>query len=319
MRNPKIFISYSHDSNEHKEWVLKFSSDLCFAGVDVILDQWDLRLGQDLSSFMHRGIEESDRVLMICSDNYVDRANSGKGGVGYERLIVSSEVVASIGTIKFIPVIRGNSGDKKTPSFLGPRMYIDFESDKRYTEQLARLVGELHSVTDSTKPKIGNKSNLPELLESRKEFDNINGVDDLFNATSRGDVAQIRKCLLSGVGINEKREFDDATALQVAIDNEQLRAVIYLLKNGADLYLRDRYGSCALDEAKVSDNHAIRKAIGRSISVRRKNLFGNTVYYNGEICPCCLGSSFKQDTWSNAGGDWGWSINCASCDWAYGE
>lgn len=44
----KTFISYAWDSEEHKNWVLKLASDLRRHGVDTILDQWDVRLGNDL-------------------------------------------------------------------------------------------------------------------------------------------------------------------------------------------------------------------------------------------------------------------------------
>ncbi len=46
-QNPKVFISYSHDSDEHKKWVLNLATKLRRHGVDAILDQWDLRIGQD--------------------------------------------------------------------------------------------------------------------------------------------------------------------------------------------------------------------------------------------------------------------------------
>ena len=42
---PKVFVSYSHDSQDHKDWVLKLATRLVANGVDVILDQWDLSLG----------------------------------------------------------------------------------------------------------------------------------------------------------------------------------------------------------------------------------------------------------------------------------
>ena len=45
---PKVFISYSHDSADHKEWVLDFATTLRNRGVDAILDQWDLKPGDDL-------------------------------------------------------------------------------------------------------------------------------------------------------------------------------------------------------------------------------------------------------------------------------
>src|SRR2546430_1051676 len=90
---PKAFISYSHDSAAHKEWILKLGKDLREAGVDVILDQWDLVPGQDVSLFMQKNIAEADRVIMVCSSDYVAKSDKGVGGVGYERLIVTAEVV----------------------------------------------------------------------------------------------------------------------------------------------------------------------------------------------------------------------------------
>src|SRR5258708_6519779 len=36
---PKVFLSYSHDSETHKDWVLKLATRLIANGVDVLLDQ----------------------------------------------------------------------------------------------------------------------------------------------------------------------------------------------------------------------------------------------------------------------------------------
>ncbi len=152
---PKAFISYSHDSPAHKEWVLKLATDLRAAGVDVVLDQWDLVPGQDISMFMQKEISDADRVVMICSDAYVDKAEKGLGGVGYERSIVTSEIVASIDTTRFIPVLRGAVGTKKIPSFLGPRLYINFENDSEYSQKLIDLAREIHNVSGIPKPPMG--------------------------------------------------------------------------------------------------------------------------------------------------------------------
>lgn len=77
---PKVFISYSHDTPDHKRWVGEIASNLVKNGVDVILDQWDLKFGEDLVKFMERGVHEVDRVLMICTETYVQKVNEGKGG-----------------------------------------------------------------------------------------------------------------------------------------------------------------------------------------------------------------------------------------------
>src|ERR1700674_303082 len=155
MSAPKAFISYSHDSSAHKDWVLKLGIDLRAKGVDVVLDQWDLVAGQDVSMFMQRGISETDRVIMICSSAYVAKSEQGVGGAGYERLIVTAEVVNSIDTIKFIPVLRGASRSKKTPSFLGPRLYIDFENDSEYELKLIELARQIHGAPAISKPPLG--------------------------------------------------------------------------------------------------------------------------------------------------------------------
>ena len=155
MPPPKAFISYSHDSAEHKAWVLKLASDLRGMGVDVELDQWDLVLGQDVSLFMQNGIAKADRVVMVCSGDYVRKAEGGVGGVGFERLIVTSEVVQSIDTIKFIPAIRNNNSKATVPSFLGPRFYVDFRNDHEYQDKLEELARHIHGAPATSKPPIG--------------------------------------------------------------------------------------------------------------------------------------------------------------------
>ena len=155
MSTLKIFISYSHDSDDHKAWVKTLGTDLRANGIDVVLDQWDLALGQDLSLFMQNGILKSDRVLMICTPNYVKRAEDGTGGAGYERLIVTAEMVQTIDTIKFIPVARGNHSDNIVPRFIGPRLYSDFRNDNDYEVKLKELLEDLHGLSSSSKPPLG--------------------------------------------------------------------------------------------------------------------------------------------------------------------
>lgn len=57
--HPKVFISYSWDTEdgnqEHKKWVYDLAVKLRSHGVDAILDQFDLRLGDDLLFLWNRG------------------------------------------------------------------------------------------------------------------------------------------------------------------------------------------------------------------------------------------------------------------------
>lgn len=155
MPAPRVFISYSHDSKEHKEWTNQLAADLRKNGIDVTLDQWDLSLGQDISLFMQNGIANSDKVLLICTENYVRKSEVGKGGVGFERLIVTAEVVQSIDTNKFIPIIVGQVGEPKVPKFLGPRLYSDFRDPAARFEKLEELCRALLGKPFSEKPPLG--------------------------------------------------------------------------------------------------------------------------------------------------------------------
>jgi DNA-binding CsgD family transcriptional regulator len=167
VQSPSVFISYSHDTDDHKEWVYAFSSDLVLNGVNVTLDQWDLKPGQDIVSFMHKGIARADRVILICSDNYVQKADNGSGGVGYEKLIVSAELAAKTDTSKFIPIVRGNSTDRKLPAFMGARLYVDFDRDDIYSKRLMECLRDLHGLPPRQRPQLGAFA-VPELMHSRE-------------------------------------------------------------------------------------------------------------------------------------------------------
>ncbi|WP_438847883.1 toll/interleukin-1 receptor domain-containing protein [Anaerocaecibacter muris] len=89
----KIFISYSHDSQEHKDKVLKLASLLYSHGAEVFFDQFNLQYGNDLPLFMEQGLTKSDYVLIICSDLYTKKANEGIGGIGYENVLLGNTII----------------------------------------------------------------------------------------------------------------------------------------------------------------------------------------------------------------------------------
>ena len=175
--HPKVFISYSHDSPEHKRWVSELGAKLRHKGVDAMLDQWDLGPGDDITQFMERGIIDSDRVLVVCTDQYVRKANAGEGGTGYERMIVTAQLIQDLGTNKFIPVIRQASEQEKTPTFLGTRVYIDFRNDNQFESEFDKLIHELHRVPVVERPPLGK--NPFAKLPSGQEAPSSEGSDTL--------------------------------------------------------------------------------------------------------------------------------------------
>ena len=152
---PRVFLSYSHDSEPHKAWVRRLAERLVNDGVDVTLDQWELRAGGDVVRFMEHGIRDADRVLMVCTANYVAKAEERKGGAGYEGMIVTGHVARATDTIKFVPIVRDNSGESLVPAFLGQRLWLDFRDDGLFEQRLEELLRELHEAPRYKKPPLG--------------------------------------------------------------------------------------------------------------------------------------------------------------------
>lgn len=173
MAIPKVFVSYSHDSQEHKKWVLDFATRLRNTGVDAIIDQWELKPGDDVPHFMEKHLANSNRVLMICTDRYVEKANAGKGGVGYEKMIITADLLKSIDSNKVIPIIR-QSGTHDVPTFLKSKLYIDFSRADEFEFSYDELTRAIHNAPLFVKPPVGNNPFVPvESMQQERTGDAI--------------------------------------------------------------------------------------------------------------------------------------------------
>lgn len=181
MNPPRAFISYSHDSAGHKKWVLDFATTLRNRGVDAVLDQWDLKPGDDLPHFMETQLEAADYVLMICTEKYVEKANAGEGGVGYEKMIMTSSLLAKIDSNKVIPIVRQTGTDHR-PTFLKSKIYINFSNDSEIEYSLDDLLRVLLNAPLYEKPKIGENSFKP--MEGSRPDRMSDGVKELMKAVA---------------------------------------------------------------------------------------------------------------------------------------
>jgi len=152
---PRVFVSYSHDSQAHKDWVLKLATRLVANGVDVILDQWDLSLGGDLPRFMEAGLVGANRILAVCTSAYTEKANMGSGGVGYEKMILTAQLMQDTSSERIIPVVRDNEAKPPVPTFLASKVYVDFRDDAIYESSYAELVREIHGHKIRPRPRLG--------------------------------------------------------------------------------------------------------------------------------------------------------------------
>lgn len=165
-RIPKIFISYSWSSDA---LVIELAQRLVSHGVDVVLDKWDLKEGQDKYAFMERCVNDPEitKVLIICDKAYAQKANDRTGGVGDETVIISSEIYGNMKQEKFIPVIAEKDEDGKpyAPTYIKTRIYIDLSDQDTYESEYEKLLRNIYEKPQFMKPKLGKK---PEWLDEEK-------------------------------------------------------------------------------------------------------------------------------------------------------
>lgn len=178
MISPKVFISYSWHPEENKIRVQQLAKRLMSDGVDVTLDVWSLKDGQDKYVFMEKMVTDPDinKVLIICNKDYAEKADGRKGGVGTESTIMSDEIYSKADQTKFLPVVfeKGNDGMIYKPHFLKSRIHIDMSSDDSYEMGYEQLLRDIFDKPLIKKPALGTmpaflETDEPILLSTAKE------------------------------------------------------------------------------------------------------------------------------------------------------
>ncbi len=153
---PRIFISYSHETKEHDSWVEELAAELRRNGVDATLDTWDMTPGLDMTVFMESQIRDSDFVVLVCTPTYAQKSNIPHGGVGYEKNIISAELLqASDLRPKFLPVLRLGDFTNALPTYLGSKYAIDFRDEGKATKALSELLRAIFGEPHPHKPPLG--------------------------------------------------------------------------------------------------------------------------------------------------------------------
>lgn len=105
--NPRAFVSYSWTSPDHQQWVLNLATELVEQGIEVVIDRWNLRPGEDANHFMERMVNDPTitKVIMVCDKAYKTKADARSGGAGTEAQILSPELYQSRENTKFCAVV----------------------------------------------------------------------------------------------------------------------------------------------------------------------------------------------------------------------
>ncbi len=160
---PKVFISYSHDSQEHKKRVLELANRLCREGIDCHIDQYEIAPPEGWPQWMEKQIAWADYVVVVCTETYERRFSGreepGKGlGAAWEGAIITQQLYDNAGNNdKFIPVHFSPGDAQHIPEPLRPTTRYHVETEDGY-ESLYRHLTHQPPVV---KPPLGTIRRLP--------------------------------------------------------------------------------------------------------------------------------------------------------------
>ena len=226
-KTPKIFISYSWSS---EQMVLDLAQRLMSHGVEVVLDKWDLKEGQDKYAFMERCVNDPDisKVLMVCDKQYAEKANNRTGGVGDETVIISSEIYGNMKQEKFIPIIaeKDEEGQAYVPTYIKSRIYIDLSDDDSYESEYEKLLRNIYNKPQISKPKLGKK---PEWLDEEKsDFFPMRDIIKQIKGSNtdikrKSCIARFRSVHIELLKTYFKKGIDGAQGFEAFISTKQVR------------------------------------------------------------------------------------------------
>lgn len=144
------YVSYKWESREHTSWVERLSAGLRARGIEAVLDQWEVKLGDSFTDYMQEHIASADVILFVITSAAVKAAEApkGKGGaLKFEVQMMNARRIAE-GT-RIIGIYR--SGDRP-PHYLRDHRYVDFRKDDEFDRSLQILADDI--LGRSIAPKI---------------------------------------------------------------------------------------------------------------------------------------------------------------------
>jgi hypothetical protein len=162
-RPPRVFLSYSHDSEEHKARTLALAKQLRDEGIDANIDQYEQSPPESWPAWCHSEIRKADFVLMICTETYHKRIDLDETpGIGYgvlweSRLIRQYLYDSGAVSNKFVPILLADGHPEYIPVAVRGQSFFRVDVLQDY-DRLYRLLTKQPSVP---KPELGPLRILP--------------------------------------------------------------------------------------------------------------------------------------------------------------
>ncbi|MCB1160195.1 MAG: TIR domain-containing protein, partial [Leptospiraceae bacterium] len=160
---PRAFISYTWDSEEHKERIRNFSDLLREYGIDCNIDQYEISPPEGWTHWAINQVEESDYVLVVYTENYKNLADKKISSIANRDFIWQADLVTNIlyqlGNRneggKFIPIVYMEKDKECIPVQL--KQYTSYNmNEKENPEGFEKLYR--HILQESDKPQVKLKT-----------------------------------------------------------------------------------------------------------------------------------------------------------------
>lgn len=241
-KNPKVFISYSWDCEEHKDWVVYLMNKLRENGIDAKIDRSETQKHTvNLYQMMIENVMNNDYVIVVMTEKYAERANGYKGGVGFETMLIGNEILENKG--KIIPIKKSKLSDKDViPFYLKGFNYTDFSNSSVFNISLEELLHRIYEVDQIEIVPLGKRPELKprkvdiipgiQSLGKGMDFDNI--IPNLRNITDIDKMNYIRNALetirsgLVELSENTKQNYGSFTYYLDETNNKDFTLRVYL-------------------------------------------------------------------------------------------
>ena len=142
--SPRVFVSYTHDSDAHSQLVLNLANQLRDDGVEAHIDQYILNPREGWPMWMYKEIEEADFVLMVSTERYAVKAQEPKKSGGrFESVLILQDLLdAGMSNDKFIPVFFEATDSDHILKWVRPVNYYNVSTTNGYDSLLRRLLDD---------------------------------------------------------------------------------------------------------------------------------------------------------------------------------
>jgi tetratricopeptide (TPR) repeat protein len=201
----RVFISYSHDSRDHKINLLALSQLLRRKGLDVMIDQYiDSSPPLSWAQWMQEEVEQADFVLLVFTETYAKRflgkEEPGRGlGVRWEGALITSGLYhAEEDRAKFVPVVINAADARYIPAPLKLTTWYEVGTpDKREVDRLLRHLLRQPAVSPEPLGPIAVLNSVGQDVPGGTDKDERSAIEGAMDLARSGDTEGAKRILQS--------------------------------------------------------------------------------------------------------------------------